>query len=374
MGLLRFYLAVVVLISHMAHIVRIDTLISGPLAVRLFFVISGFYIQTTLINYQGQDNWKRKFYLSRVLRIYPGYFLILVLTAIYYGSTCNSFCTNMVINEKVSSLLFYYFSNIFIIGQSVSKFMTYHYSTGAFSFDPLISNPDYWLNNMFLLKQGWSVAMELELYLLAPFLLRLSTPKLIAIALTAVFAKNIVFSIGYNNADNWYNSFLPFSLHSFLLGAIAARLAAERVIYEKYFALFISGGVLFAGLWFFKLNTLIPDGDVLALWGLFCIIPIIFRYSNNSRLDKWIGDLSYPIYLNHLLIIAVLGNSFDLLPHTYVLLAIISSCAMAVAMVYCIDRPLESFRHRRLRNNATSLAREEGATSYIYPTPYRVPA
>ena len=77
MGLLRFFLALIVFINHFATAGKIDTFISGALAVRIFYLISGFYIQLVILKYDDHKHWKRNFYLSRSLRLFPTYFLML---------------------------------------------------------------------------------------------------------------------------------------------------------------------------------------------------------------------------------------------------------------------------------------------------------
>ncbi len=91
---LRAIAALVVVVSHIELIKMenklsnyFDTVPDGHIGVVLFFVLSGFLITFLLVEEQnkyGKINFKN-FYLRRILRIWPLYYLILFLSFVLFN-------------------------------------------------------------------------------------------------------------------------------------------------------------------------------------------------------------------------------------------------------------------------------------------------
>ena len=84
MGCFRLFLALSVVAGHTSSKVFGLPTIGASEAVSLFFVISGYYI-SMVINTKYFYAPKRTFYISRILRIFPMYFvgLFLCLASIF---------------------------------------------------------------------------------------------------------------------------------------------------------------------------------------------------------------------------------------------------------------------------------------------------
>lgn len=52
----------------------------GPLGVALFFLVSGFVIPFSVTSLYGQKGWRLSFFLARFLRLWPTYFVGLMIT------------------------------------------------------------------------------------------------------------------------------------------------------------------------------------------------------------------------------------------------------------------------------------------------------
>jgi len=73
----------------------------GPTMANLFFVLSGFLITQILLNAKGTHNYFSYYYARRILRIFPLYYLVLLIyffgLPILYGRAIPSFCCNGII-------------------------------------------------------------------------------------------------------------------------------------------------------------------------------------------------------------------------------------------------------------------------------------
>ena len=80
MGILRLLFAACVVLWHCPTGI-VERFIHPALAVQCFYAISGFLIQMVIrAKYQGAPHWRRRFWASRFLRIYPLYIFFLMLT------------------------------------------------------------------------------------------------------------------------------------------------------------------------------------------------------------------------------------------------------------------------------------------------------
>lgn len=82
MGLIRFLLALSVVIVHSSPLLGLE-IIPGSQAVHSFYIISGFYMTMIFVEkYEGTERPLYYFFSNRVLRLYPLYLLVIILTVL----------------------------------------------------------------------------------------------------------------------------------------------------------------------------------------------------------------------------------------------------------------------------------------------------
>ena len=191
------------------------------------------------------------------------------------------------------------FSNLFIFGQDVISFLGFNMHTGGFIFNSQ-GGVEF---DFMLLPQSWSLSLELFFYLLVPFLAVKNIRLTIGIIAVSVIARFVLYSHGYNYIP-WNTRFFPFELAFFLIGGISYE------IYKKIKNISFSKQLL-SGLWIALLLITIfyqyfPDEDVKRwiYYTLFAVaLPFIFHHTKNYKWDRYVGELSYPLFLVQVLVV-----------------------------------------------------------------------
>jgi peptidoglycan/LPS O-acetylase OafA/YrhL len=77
-------------------------------------------------------------------------------------------------------------------------------------------------------------------------------------------------------------------------------------------------------------------------------IPVLFASFASSIWDLTIGNLSYPVYLVHMLIIQIAGVAFHI--RSGIVVAILS-LASALIIIRYLEEPIDRYRQRRVQGN-----------------------
>lgn len=264
----------------------------GWLGVDLFFVLSGFLITDILLNTVGRKDFLKKFYIRRVLRIFPLFYLAIII------------CVLILPNIKSLNLQAEYYSK--------NQFWLWTYlQNWLFIFKEPYGDK--------ILLHTWSLAVEEQFYLIWPLLILLfRKPKyllavMMSILLLTVIARYIVWT--YKVEDLAYSSLYTFTrIDGLCIGAMVALLQRVNPQFLKkntliivllmaainfsfYFINHSNGFTLpylaFAGYTTFAVlfGILVYEavaGDSKIIQGIFNIRPL-----------KFFGRISYGLYVYH---------------------------------------------------------------------------
>ncbi len=367
MGLLRTLFAISVVFDHLPSN-KGDLLVGGRLAVQLFYVVSGFLISYVLTSTDNYKDSLGKFYLNRALRLYPIYFVVagLTLLAHLFGSGAFFKFYEGLPND---ASMFLILSNLFIFGQDWLMFFGIQHAdltfTGSFA------NSEVPLYQGLLVPQAWTLGVELTFYLVAPFIMH-SPRRLFALLAASLLLRVGLIASGVGLTDPWTYRFFPTELALFLMGALSQRYLlplcqslCQRLRYLPELATVCLLAYTFVHT-SIPINHNVRDGATVLLFAFF--LPMTFIFQSRYRFDRKIGELSYPIYICHMLVIMFLhrfGNGMDIdRPALFTALTVGFSIGLAIVLNWLIGSKVESWR-KQVRTG-TDLHRPAG---HLAPSP-----
>lgn len=352
MGILRTILALSVVFAHCYGFV----LVGGQNAVQLFYLISGFLISYVWVEKKAYAN-ARSFYINRYLRLYPIYAVVAILSLCYHAYTALKWADtrffDLYAQLPSSAALLLVFSNLTLFLQDWIMFLGVNGNQLRFMAD--FRESDIVLFHALLIHPAWTLGVELTFYLIAPFILRKRRIVILLLFISIMIRVYIVY-IGLGMKDPWSYRFFPAELSLFLLGALAHQILLPHYkrlgILEKYKVISICTLVFITlTYWLIPVHELFKT---VALFSFFImLIPFVFQL--NSAWDKWIGELSYPLYICHGFIIGVINAILAKVEVTnkpiMIFLVITSSIAFSIILINIIARPVDRLR-KQFRQNS----------------------
>jgi peptidoglycan/LPS O-acetylase OafA/YrhL len=356
MGSLRFILAMSVVYGHAGDFLGFP-FIPGDTAVQVFYAVSGFYMALVLNEkYRPPSSSYRLFISNRFLRLFPVYAAVLCLTLLlavavaHFSSDQLAFVKEWRLIAPLDwwSAAFLVGTQIVMWGQDLYLFLTI--KDGALAFLPNFTTDPQPLFRLLVIPQGWTLGLEFSFYLLAPFIVRRSL-RVIALILAASLLLRLClqFWFGYSG-DPWSYRFFPSELAVFLLGALGYRIYRTPSVPDRsalpLFLLAVAavGAALLINRW----HGIGRIASVSFLMLACAAIPFLFRISKDNLLDRHLGELSYPIYICHVLVIWFLDFVVPLGSMTVRGMCIIAATLVASSALYLwIDRPVDRWRQRR---------------------------
>lgn len=271
---------------------------SGPLGVVFFFVLSGFLITYLLFAEKAQEGKISiaGFYMRRILRIWPLYFLIFL----------------------VGFFVLPHFEWFYVRGQSESlsenfmgNFWSYLFFVPNLAYSMYMAVPN--------IGQSWSIGVEEQFYLIWPLLLvlfRNSLRVILVFTATFILLKICVLLFFAGTEFEALRKFLAMSkLECMSIGGFGAWLVFNNK--EKWLAILYSKWIQWLAI--IAIPTLVyltprvlQNGIhlVYALCFLIIILNVSFGPKSivrcNGRVWTFLGKISYGIYMYHLMVIVFL--------------------------------------------------------------------
>lgn len=320
--LLRFLLAAAVFLVHSyvlsgsIFLEPISQILSSEIAVKSFFIVSGFLI---FMSYENSATAK-SYFQKRFRRIYPAYFFVIVATVLI---------ASLLVNCPIDyhwwiSALEYLMANL--------CFLNFIHPNLPGVFDGNL-NPA--INGAL-----WTLKIEVMFYLAVPLFVLLFNKVGRFSGMMFLFGISVIYSYMllamHNNGGGNYllelRRQLPGQLTYFIVGAAG-------YYYFEYFKSLAKPILLFAILtFFFRTNLPLTIFEPVALGVLVLYFAILFPYLGNF--GKY-GDFSYGIYIIHfpVLQIFITYHLFDRSPLLALLAAASTVMFLAVFLWNFVEKP-----------------------------------
>jgi len=326
-GYFRFLLAFLVLISHIG--IKVLGMNPGVVAVISFYMLAGFVVSNLFSKiFVSEKPLYFLFYYERALRIFPQYFFIASLTFIF------------IITTKYGSPIFdpiALINNILIIPLNYYMILD----------NSILQEPKWWL-----IPPAWSLGVELQAYLLLPFIIYFKPIKIIAaIASLSVF---IVASIGIIDTDYFGYRLIPGVLFIFILGASIYNNTSKDGIpdlFDKYFPIVVYVTLILVFIFLYIHEMLLTPYVRETIFGILIGIPIITYIAGNKiklPMNHLLGDLSYGIFLSHFLAIWVIEHytlvNQSIAPYSYVALVFVIALFFSLTGVFFVENRIKKYR------------------------------
>jgi peptidoglycan/LPS O-acetylase OafA/YrhL len=364
MGLFRLCLAISVLCFHLgqvhAHTNSIFgcTFLNGETALQSFFMISGFYMALVLHEkYVGPGSY-RIFITQRILRLCPTYWATLLLTAAIIGLLILAgdqgqlharslyFWRDHLHEAGFFSMIWIIVSNIGALGLSELWFFGFDPTTGNFSpwIPPAAPSP-LMGDGFFINPPAWSVSLEVYFYFMAPKLVRSPIWFQAALVVASISLRYFIqYSLHWPYIPFVYYNFFC-QLGFFVAGSICYRfyVTFKQQIEQWTPSLRPVYWVLALMMLFYRRLPWTHQLYFVAIPLIFLLIPLLFALTRHNATDRLLGELSYPFYLSHYVVL-IMANHF----HNYLSMVWVGPACLAITLImaWLLYRHVESVTER----------------------------
>lgn len=287
---LRFFLATTVVLFHVPQLCKnqglpffddLPIFHRGVEAVYMFFVLSGFLIIRSIYIAKMKGTFSIKnFYMRRVLRIFPLYYLI-----VFFG---------------------FFFYNVFLPALDIPYPINYDLKTGLLLTIFFIPNMFVQYSPGGILEVLWSIGIEEQFYILiAPLLYLISKNKIFKALLFIASIYFIVFHLEFFKFLRTFNFVYFYMLSGGLIAILEEKNKLNFIKNNKILpVIIVLCTVVFFTTNLFQFENLIVKNLFITI--LFSLFIYLISFANsgvilkNTYLD-YLGKISYGIYMYHVI-------------------------------------------------------------------------
>jgi peptidoglycan/LPS O-acetylase OafA/YrhL len=374
MGLLRLLLTFTVVAAHNPRgFVELTT--GGIVAVKAFYIMSGFYMGLILCGPYAKAG-ARVFWGNRLLRLMPMYYAVVAITLAILllipggkaGYLLDLGRWKALFAEPGLGWLKAYLvaMNLTCVGLESTIFAWFDFADRSLHPFVGVGYPAsaVLLNHFMLIPQSWSISVELFMYAMAPFVIRRSNRTLFAL-----IAAGLLLRVGLRVCGLDFNpvnrSVAPLEFVYFLMGVASYRLYAR--LRERrppaWAAPVGTAAVVACTVGFTPLSKALGMSIVFETWlwwayfaGLTLGLPLVFAAMKDYKWDRAAGELTYPMYLCHILIIGLFEQFggqklFDAVGGRlgWQCMHIATTMAVGWLLIVGVGLPVERLRQARLK-------------------------
>jgi peptidoglycan/LPS O-acetylase OafA/YrhL len=335
-GCFRLVLAALVALSHLMPNYGIDlpNINFGAAAVVCFYFISGYLMFLSFGRFREHATAPgRAFYVDRLIRLYPSYFLAYAAASLWVFVALGV--------------------NIFASWEWISEVLIIpaNYTLLELPLPPAAAaNPP-----------TWSLGAEFQFYLILPLVMLLTRRARAALLIIVLAAQIAIMAVPGPMSDHapWCQAisanfcyfpvsdllgyrWLPLAAAPFLLGAALAEHGGDRWLpWPLWTTATVYGCVLVLA----EMNIVFRNPSTLEVTSATAVlIPIAYvvlrKFNGRGRWDRILGNLAYPLFLDHILCISMTNWTATTglrAAVTFIVLALIISSAIAMLQA-SVDR------------------------------------
>ncbi|MEP7164095.1 MAG: acyltransferase [Ferruginibacter sp.] len=295
----RFYGSVLIIVHHieqnksalgMTNVWRNSILqFAGPSSLNMFFTLSGFLITYLLLqeyNHKGRINIK-SFYLRRVLKIWPLYFVLVILG--------------------------FFILPFLVSTPGYNVFELKHYFQRLILFATFLPNVSYIINGTTpFIHQLWSIGVEEQFYISWPFLILLSPKKMtpVLIVLFGYLLTLVLLNTFVGSETPIYKIIAKARFSAMAIGGIAGYAVFYKMKGSQLFQNRTLGWLAFITLiLFLAFRVWVPvvGYEVYSVLYAFIIVHLAITskpmFSMENKIVNYFGKISYGLYMYHSLTI-----------------------------------------------------------------------